>query len=190
MRVSMADTSFPRSPRRCVRFAAQSPTCSWRRATPLTARALIATSELATNAIEHASGKSDEIEMTCVHTRIVRNKRIHRAGGVLVHHPRELSASAYSPQERLRPTHAPCSVQKRKLVQARRKSKKARQEVAAVCGTCRRERGWCDLQAEPSFGTRQVVHGWYTRGASPASVRDCAVPSVQALRRTSRGPTP
>jgi hypothetical protein len=40
-------------------------------------------------------------------------KKIHRAGGALVHRPRELSACAYSPRERLRPTHAPYSVQER-----------------------------------------------------------------------------
>ena len=37
--------------------------------------------------------------------------KVHRAGGAFVHLPREPSASAYSPQERLRPTRAPCSVQ-------------------------------------------------------------------------------
>src|SRR5438445_13841207 len=35
---------------------------------------------------------------------------IHRAGGAFVHLPREPSASAYRPRERLRPTRAPCSV--------------------------------------------------------------------------------
>src|SRR5581483_6185676 len=38
-------------------------------------------------------------------------KKIHRAGCAFVHLPREPSASAYGPRERLRPTHAPCSVQ-------------------------------------------------------------------------------
>jgi hypothetical protein len=40
-----------------------------------------------------------------------RTKKIHRAGGAFVHLSREPSASAYGPQERLRPTRAPCSVQ-------------------------------------------------------------------------------
>src|SRR6478752_4374049 len=35
---------------------------------------------------------------------------IHRAGCAFVHLPREPSASAYGPRERLRPTRAPCSV--------------------------------------------------------------------------------
>ena len=38
-------------------------------------------------------------------------KKIHRAGCAFVHLPREPSASAYGPRERLRPTRAPCSVQ-------------------------------------------------------------------------------
>src|SRR5476649_1554066 len=37
-------------------------------------------------------------------------KKIHRAGCAFVHLPREPSASAYGPRERLRPTRAPCSV--------------------------------------------------------------------------------
>src|SRR5262249_60581659 len=40
-----------------------------------------------------------------------RTKKIHRAGGAFVHLPREPSASAYGPRERLRSTRAPCSVQ-------------------------------------------------------------------------------
>ena len=45
-----------------------------------------------------------------------KGKKIHRAGCAFVHLSRELSAfrlaaSAYCPQERLRPTRAPCSVQ-------------------------------------------------------------------------------
>src|SRR3954464_11111576 len=38
-------------------------------------------------------------------------KKIHRVGCAFVHLPREPSASAYGPRERLRPTRAPCSVQ-------------------------------------------------------------------------------
>src|SRR5256885_16725302 len=37
--------------------------------------------------------------------------KIHRAGCAFVHLSYEPSASAYCPQERLRPTRAPCSVQ-------------------------------------------------------------------------------
>jgi hypothetical protein len=39
--------------------------------------------------------------------------KIHRAGGAFVHLPCEPLASAYGPQERLRSTRAPCSVQGR-----------------------------------------------------------------------------
>src|SRR6267378_2253967 len=38
--------------------------------------------------------------------------KIHRAGGAFVHLSREPSASAYGTRERLRSTHAPCSVHK------------------------------------------------------------------------------
>jgi hypothetical protein len=38
-------------------------------------------------------------------------KKIQRAGGVFVHRPREPSPCGYCPRERLRPTHAPCSLQ-------------------------------------------------------------------------------
>src|SRR5579885_1083632 len=43
--------------------------------------------------------------------RLRPGPKIHRAGGASVHLPREPSASAYGPRERLRPTRAPCSVQ-------------------------------------------------------------------------------
>src|SRR5207248_39658 len=41
------------------------------------------------------------------------DQKIHRAGCAFVHLSREPSASAYCPQERLRSTRAPCSVQER-----------------------------------------------------------------------------
>ena len=56
--------------------------------------------------------------------RSIRTKKIHRAGCAFVHLPREPSASAYGPRERLRPTRAPCSVQEGRYgVRGRRASR-------------------------------------------------------------------
>ncbi len=53
--------------------------------------------------------RQSKIAVAAVHYKGV-GPEIHRAGCAFVHLPREPSASAYGPRERLRPTRAPCSV--------------------------------------------------------------------------------
>jgi hypothetical protein len=79
-------------------------------------------------------------------------KKIHRAGGAFVHLPREPSASAYGPRERLRPTRAPCSVQGRTYGLRRRRARAPRAGTAQFAdsssSTARDSDSCCMLQKE------------------------------------------
>jgi len=62
------------------------------------------------------------------------DQKIHRAGGALVHVPQEPSASAYCPQEPLRPTRAPCSVPEERNPAARSVQEGKAAKTVALCG--------------------------------------------------------
>src|SRR3954464_5991578 len=71
---------------------------------------------------------ADGISTSC---HMLQRQKIHRAGCAFVRLSRELSAfrlaaSAYSPQERLRPTRAPCSVQGETYALGRGPTRRAR----------------------------------------------------------------
>ena len=79
-------------------------------------------------------------------------KKIHRAGCAFVHLPREPSASAYGPRERLRPTRAPCSVQEGRYRCA------VDVQVASACLVQFADNSVCAALARDSCRALDLVH--------------------------------
>src|SRR6476660_5181681 len=91
-------------------------------------------------------------------------KKIHRAGCAFVRLSRELSAfrlaaSPYSPQERLRPTRAPCSVQEQTYAVGHASARGERRRKARSLRVGPGEILWisCELGVEPREQRRHVV---------------------------------
>ena len=117
-----------------------------------------------------------------------KGKKIHRAGGAFVPRTCWLSASAYSPQARLRPTRAPCSVQGETYAaghgqtrgERRRKLRSLRLEAGEIL--------WISPGGMASVSrTRSVEACHGRRGLVPCA--RCLAPAVPGAPAGERPPT-